>query len=42
MRDVSLPPRVHPKGRFYYLVTAEGKKRIWTKLTRLKEGIPAL
>lgn len=41
-KDPSLPPRVYPKGRWYYLVTAEGKKRIWTKLTRIREGVPAL
>jgi len=37
-----LPPRVYPKGRWYYLVTAEGKKRVWTKLTLIREGIPVL
>ena len=42
MKDVSLPPRVFPKGRWYYLVSAEGKKRVWSKLTLLKDGIPAL
>jgi integrase len=33
---------VFPKGRWYYLVTAEGKKRIWKKLTLIRDGIPAL
>lgn len=37
-----LPPRVYPKGRWYYLVTADGKKRIWTKLTRLRDGMGPL
>jgi integrase len=41
-KDPALPPRVYPKGRWYYLVTAEGKKRIWHKLTRLRDGVPAL
>lgn len=41
-RSPELPPRVYPKGRWYYLVTAEGKKRVWTKLTRIQDGIPAL
>lgn len=41
-RSNELPPRVYPKGRWYYLVTAEGKKRIWTKLTLIADGIPAL
>lgn len=37
-----LPPRVFAKGRWFYLVTAEGKKRIWTKLTLKRDGLPAL
>lgn len=37
-----LPPRVFAKGRTYYLVTAQGKKRIWTPLTKIRDGIPAL
>lgn len=41
-KHLELPPRVYPKGRWYYLVTAEGKKRIWTKLTQVREGLPAL
>jgi hypothetical protein len=41
-RSPELPPRVFPKGRWYYLVTAEGKKRVWTKLTKIRDGIPAL
>ena len=41
-RSPELPPRVFPKGRWYYLVTAQGKKRVWTKLTMIRDGIPAL
>lgn len=41
-RSPELPPRVYPKGRWYYLVTADGTKRVWTKLTMIKDGIPAL
>lgn len=37
-----LPPRVFPKGHWYYLVKAEGKKRVWNKLTRIKDGVPTL
>lgn len=37
-----LPRGVFPKGRWYYLVVAEGKKRIWHKLSRLADGLPAL
>jgi integrase len=42
MRTPELPPRVYPKGRWYYLVTADGKKRIWTKLTLIRDGISPL
>lgn len=41
-RDKALPERVHVKGGRYYLVTAAGKKRVWRKLTRVAEGLPAL
>jgi integrase len=37
-----LPENVQPKGRWYYGIRAEGGKRIWTKLTLIKDGIPAL
>lgn len=37
-----LPPRVYPKGRWYYLVSAQGAKRVWQKLTLIKDGVPAL
>lgn len=41
-RNPALPPRVFEKGRWYYLVTAQGLKRIWTKLTPIHDGLPAL
>lgn len=41
-KSIELPPRVFPKGRWYYLVTADGKKRVWRKLTLQRDGIPAL
>ena len=43
-RSPELPPRVHPKGRWYYLVTYDSatKKHPWTKLTLIRDGIPAL
>jgi integrase len=41
-RSPELPPRVYPKGRWFYLVTAVGPKRVWTKLTMIRDGIPAL
>lgn len=37
-----LPRSVFVKSGRCYLVTAEGKKRIWHPLTRLSEGLPAL
>ena len=37
-----LPKRVHTKNGSYYYVTAVGKKRKWTKLCRVKEGLPRL
>jgi integrase len=37
-----LPRGVFPKGRWYYLVTAAGPKRIWTKLSMIRDGLPAL
>lgn len=41
MRD-DLPRGVFAKGRRYYFVTAEGKRRIWHKLSRIEDGLPAL
>lgn len=38
----ALPRSVFAKGKRYYLVTAQGKKRIWTKLSKISEGLPAL
>lgn len=37
-----LPKRVYEKDGSYYYVTAIGKKRKWTKLCRVKQGLPAL
>lgn len=42
MRDPALPERVQAKGRWYYYVAAEGKKRIWHKLSCIRDGLPAL
>lgn len=38
----NLPPRVFAKGRWYYYVTAAGEKRVWTRLSKLTDGLPAL
>ena len=40
-RDV-LPVGVFPKGRWYYRVRAQGAKRIWSKLSPIADGLPAL
>jgi integrase len=37
-----LPRRVQPKGLWFYLVVAEGEKRVWKKLTKIRDGLPAL
>lgn len=42
MKRDPLPRGVFPKGRWYYLVTAQGNKRIWHKLSLIKDGLPAL
>lgn len=37
-----VPRGVFPKGRWYWLVTAQGPKRIWTKLSPIADGLPAM
>lgn len=37
-----LPPKVQPKGRWYYLVVAAGEKRVWKKLTLIRDGMQTL
>jgi integrase len=37
-----LPRGVFAKGRQYWLVTAQGKRRIWTKLSPIADGLPAM
>ena len=37
-----LPPRVYAKSGRYWHVRAEGPKRIWSKLSLVAEGLPAL
>lgn len=37
-----LPERVFAKGHWYYHVKAEGRKRIWRRLTRIQDGLPTL
>jgi hypothetical protein len=41
-KDPALPPRVFPKGAWYYLVVADGEKRKWNKLSKISEGLPAM
>jgi integrase len=37
-----LPRRVYEKHGAYYHVRAEGASRVWTKLCRVKDGLPAM
>lgn len=37
-----LPPRVFEKSGSYYHVRADGAKRVWTKLCRVRDGLPAM
>lgn len=41
-KDPALPARVFAKGASYYLVTADGAKRVWTRLSKIKDGLPAM
>lgn len=41
-RRSDLPKRVYEKGGAYWHVRAEGKKRIWTRLSTIRDGLPAL
>lgn len=41
-RDPRLPVSVYAKSGRYYHVAAEGDRRIWRKLTRVSDGLPAL
>lgn len=41
-KSSGLPSGVFSKGRWYYRVRAEGTRRVWVKLSRISEGLPAL
>jgi len=41
MKPIKPAPGVFPKGRWYWLVTAEGGRRVWTKVSRIADGLPA-
>ncbi|MGK2897246.1 MAG: tyrosine-type recombinase/integrase [Burkholderiaceae bacterium] len=41
-KDRDLPPRVFAKGKWHYLVTANGRQRVWTKLSQVRDGLPAV
>ena len=41
-KSSDLPPRVFPKGKWFYLVTADGSRRVWTKVSKVTDGLPAL
>lgn len=36
-----LPAGYQPKGRWYYRVRAEGRKRVWVKVSLIRDGLPA-
>jgi integrase len=42
MKRDDIPRGVFPKGRWYYLVVAVGPKRVWIKLSKIADGLPAL
>jgi integrase len=42
MKRSDLPRGVFAKGRWYYLVTAQGKRRIWRAMSLIRDGLPAL
>lgn len=42
MKKSDLPKRVYEKNGAYYYVAAVGKKRVWTQLCRVREGLPAM
>jgi hypothetical protein len=41
-KDIALPPGVFAKGASYYKVVADGPKRIWHRLSKIKAGLPAM
>lgn len=41
-KDPALPPRVFPHGRWYRIAIANGDKREWHNLSKIKAGLPAL
>lgn len=41
-RDSHLPRSVYLKGAAYYHVRADGKRRIWTRLSAARDGLPAM
>lgn len=42
MKDRALPQRVFAKGASYYYVIADGKRRVWNRLSKIREGLPAM
>lgn len=41
MKPLKPAPGVFAKGRWWYLVHAEGKRRVWTKVSPIAAGLPA-
>jgi hypothetical protein len=42
MKDPALPPRVFEHGAWYRIAVARGDKREWHKLSRIRDGLPAM
>ncbi len=42
MKTRGLPKSVFEKSNTYWLVRTEGAKRVWVKLSRVRDGLPAL
>jgi site-specific recombinase XerD len=41
-KDPALPEGVFAKGASYYKVVADGKRRIWNRLSKIRDGLPAM
>lgn len=41
-KDAALPERVFPHGAWYRIAVAQGDKRVWHRLSKIKDGLPTL
>lgn len=42
MKRDKIPRNVFAKGKQYYFVSAQGDRRVWTKLSPISDGLPAM